>query len=208
MKALVAILVALALVAVACGGGDVSQAEYDQKLADLALAQQELLEARQEVAASAVSREALNDLAARYESVVLEALGLRAMTVPEGFDRAEVLGEAVAATVRERDELLAGVEGASPHPEGGVVDTDRLGGFLTIAGSVLLFVSPDRLPDDATVRESLGPLVEQVDDEMITLAYEELLAAYSQGAADERRAELLNTVGYWAIEMALSALAR
>ena len=75
------------------------------------------------------------------------------------------------------------------------------------AASALLWLSPQLLPDEATIRETLGSLVERVNDEMISLAYGDLLSGYAEGVGDERKAELISNVGYWALEMAQSALA-
>ena len=198
-------VVAFALTAGACGGGDVSQEVYDQKVAELALAQQDLLEARQRLQEAGANQRSTDEVAARYETVVLEALGLVGMQVPEGFDRVDALAEAVAATVHERDELMSIIEGGSEPTA--AADPERLRLMLTIGTSALLFLPPQQVPDEATVTETFDSLVEQVGDEMITIAYNDLLAAYADEVADDRKVELLNSLGYWAIEMAQSALA-
>lgn len=208
MRARIALVVAVALVLSACGGGDVSQQVYDQKVAELSLAQQDLLETRQDLRRASEGQENLEDLAARYETAVLEALDLRGMSVPEGFDRIDALAEAVIATARERDELMAMIEVGSEVTEPGALDSDRLGTMVTIATSVLLYLPPQELPDAATVQETFGPLVSRVADEMITLAYDELVLAYDEGAEAVRLTELFNNLGYWALEMVNSELAK
>ena len=206
MRARVVVVVVVALFAAACGGGDVSQSVHDQKVAELALAQQDLLEARQELQAAGATQQSIDEVAARYETAVLAALGLVGMDVPDGLDRADALAAAVEGTVQERDELLSMVEEAGPAAPA-QIDRERVRLMLTIATSALLFLPPQQVPDVATIRETFAPLVEQVGDEMISIAYDDLLVAYSEGEEDERKVELLNTLGYWAMEMAQSALA-
>lgn len=208
MRVKIGLVVAVTFVVAACGGGDVSQQVYDQKVAELALAQQNLLDARQELRRAVAQGEALDDLADRYEAAVLEALGLVGMSVPEGFDRVDALAEAVSATSQERDELLESMEGGSESEATVSTDTDRLSAMVTIATSVLLFLPPQPLPDVATIQETFGPLVGEVSDEMITIAYDDLIVAYDEGADEERLTELLNGLGYWALQMASSELAR
>ena len=58
----------------------------------------------------------------------------------------------------------------------------------------------------ATVAESLGTLVEEADDEMVTLACEQLLAAHVADQVETKREGLVG-LGVWANDIARSALA-
>jgi hypothetical protein len=201
-------VVALTLLAAACAG-DVSRAEHDQKLAELALAQQELLAAREEVMLLEEAVEESSDLAADVEARILTVLGLRGMIVEPGRDRLDALAEAVAAVVHERDELL-GISEATGELGAAPVDGERLRPFLEIAATAVEWTRPDVLPLPPDELAVVGPAVEEAGDEMVTLAYEQLLAASAE-ATPEDEPELRGLaadLAWWALETARSALRR
>ena len=196
--------VAVAVVVTACGGGGVPQAEYDQKLAELALAQQELFDAREQIGELESLTEGSDDVFAQVEAAVLEALGLTGISAPPNSDRVEVLAEAVAATTEERDMLLRAIEEGDPEFSPGF-DVDRVRGLLDIARVAQDWARPTGLPDDVSELTTIEDSVFQVSDEMVTLAYEALIEAYPDADTDDRIGLLLD-VAFWAVDIARSSL--
>jgi hypothetical protein len=192
---------AVAVIVASCGGGGVSQAEYDQKLAELALAQQQLVAAGETIAELEGRAVGADDALAIVEAAVLEALGLRGIAADPGRDRVELLAEAVRATTEERDMLLEAVESGGGGELGPTVDVDLIEGSLRIASAVQDWARPSMRPQSTDDMESLRQVVDQVGDEMVTLAYEQLLADYDR-ADDGDQVDLLMALGYWAVETA------
>jgi hypothetical protein len=195
--------VLLAVVATACGDDGVSRAEYDQKVSELALTQQELVTARERIGELETLAEGNDDVFADVETAVLEALGLVGITAPPGSDRVEVLAEAVAATTEERDMLLRAFEEGDPEFGPGF-DVDRVLGLLDIARVMQDWARPTSLPE-VTELTSVEITVGQVGDEMVTLAYEALIEAYPDADTEDRIGLLLD-VAFWAVDIARSSL--
>ena len=198
------IAVAVAAAITACGGGGVPQAEYDQKVAELALAQQELFDAREQIGELESLTEGSDEVFAEVEAAVLEALGLTGISAPANSDRVEVLAEAVAATTEERDMLLSAIEEGGGE-FGSELDVGRVRGLLDIARAAQDWARPTSLPDDVAELTSIEDMVFQVSDEMVTLAYEALIEAYPDANTHDRIGLLLD-VAFWAVDIARSSL--
>lgn len=201
---IVAITVAAVGIA-ACSGGGVSQAEHDQVLAELAVAQQALVEARTEFAESEVTAGEVDAMLAEVEGAVLDALGLRGITADPGRDRVELLAEAVAATTEERDMLLLAIESGGGEFGAGA-DQEHIAILLSVAATAQDWTRPSVRPADADALEALAPHVDQISDEMLTLAFEQLVAQYD-GASSEGQIDLLIDVSMSALERARSEIA-
>jgi hypothetical protein len=187
------------VMAAACSDGGVSQAEYDQRVAELTLAQRDLAEARDQVAALRAAESAVESSFEEIEDAILEALGLRGVVADPGRDRLEVLAEAVRATTEERDLLLEAVE--SGHEEfGPSVDIERIEWLHQVATTVHDWARPSNRPQDLAEIGELSSAVEAAGDEMLSLAYEQLRTDF-EGASDEEQVDLLMAVAFWAVEM-------
>ena len=197
-------MVAIALAAAACGGSGVSQAEYDQRVSELALTQQELVAARDRISELEAQTGATDDVLSQVEAAVLEALGLTGISAPAGSDRVETLAEAVAATTEERDMLLRAIEEGDAEFGPGF-DVARVFGLLEIASVMQDWARPTGLPDDVTVLAGIQGTIDQVGDEMVSLAFDQLIEAYPD-ADTEDRISLLLDVAFWAVDIARSAL--
>jgi hypothetical protein len=183
----------------------VSQAEYDEKVAALALTEQELLQARTQVAALQEAEKGNEAVVDEIESAILDALGLQAISGPPPANRVEQLAAAVAATTEERDALLETIESGGEGEFSAPLDRERLQVLLRIAEVTQNWLLPSSRPLDSVELESLRPLVEQAGDEMVTLAYASLVADYESADADEQ-IRLLAEVGFWAITLARASI--
>lgn len=208
LRVKLAVIVALAVLAGACGGGGVPQAEYDQKVAELALTQQDLVAARERLGELEGAASSVDDVLAEVEEAVLAALGLTGIIADPGRDRIDLLAEAVAATTEERDMLLAAIE-AGEGVEGGATsfDLERLEGFVQIAITVQDWVRPSARPASASDLESIRAAIDLVNDEMLTLAFDQLVAEYD-AASEEEQIDLLVAVAFWAVDMARAEAVR
>lgn len=208
-------LVCFAMVVAACGG--VPQAEHDRVVNELILAQQDLIDAQndraaaREAAAVAVaeasdaedrardSERALEETNARID-VAVASTGLIVSNLEEPLD---LLAQALVDMQQENARLGEQLEVA--QVEQPAVALDRFDAFLEVAATVTDFLRSSETPDYEMALTLEAP-VGRAADEMLTLAFEQLVDEYETADVSRRR-ELLADVAMWAIGMMQSAVA-
>jgi outer membrane murein-binding lipoprotein Lpp len=165
-----AAVVAWAVLLAACSSGGVSRAEYDQKVAELALTQQDLLAERDVVAALESQLEGIDVEALRNQIAVLEG------EVAQRDALAHTLIEEAGAVVDDRRtpiEQLAEIVLDGPPED--LNTADRLDAYLLVISLVagLGFDSPP----DPSLLEDIRPEVDRTLDMELTTRLDELIEA-------------------------------
>ncbi len=177
-RALMLATAAMVLLA-ACSGGDVSEAEYDQTLTELALAQQELVTARNRIAEleedllKAAAQPA--DLTARLEDLLRES----GVTPDPGLDPFVQLSDTLLDFRRQITETMVELERLAEAAEldpGAAELHDRLDAYLSIVGLWAGSWDGDAPPPDAAMRDLIATANRTLDMELVT-ALDELIAA-------------------------------
>lgn len=179
---LIALMAGAAIALAACSSDGVTQAEYDQKVAELALAQQDLYDAN-DAASTAKARAA--ELEDGIDGLVAEA----ELALDPGDDTFDVVIETINAgreevlyLSTELERALAAGE-ATPPPDT-PADT-RLAALLDVAATTTDWLRSGNLPEPEQLVE-LADAVAATEDETVRLAYESLLEGYDGADAEEQ----------------------
>ncbi len=107
--------------------------------------------------------------------------------------------------LQEAEELLmAELEAATG--EGASMDVARLEALLETAATSFEWLRSGNLPEPAEMA-GVAALVDRAGDEMVRLAYQQLVTEYP-AADDRRRAELVSDLGFTAVLIGRSLIAR
>jgi hypothetical protein len=194
---LVALIAGAAIVGAGCSSDGVSEAEYDQKVAELALAQQDLYDAT-DAASTAKARTA--EIEDRIDRLAVEA----ELALDPGDDPLDVVVETINAGREEVLYLSTELEralaaGDAAPPPGTPLDT-RLAASLDVAATTTDWLRPGNLPESEQLVE-LADAVASTEDEDVRLAYEVLLEGYDN-ADSEGQVGLIAELDYWAVDNA------
>jgi hypothetical protein len=186
MKRPIVLLVAVAVLAGSCSRGGVSQAEYDQTVAELALAQQELLAARDDVSSLQSTLGELDPEGLFNQIAVLEA------EVAQRDDLArsviEEQGGVVDAARSPLEQLAEMTQEAATGPGN---DGERLDAYLALI-SLVTGLGLEAAPE-AALLEDLRPTVDATLDMELTGRYDELRDAAAE-RPETYRAEALRFI--------------
>lgn len=200
MRSLAAIVLAAVLLA-SCSGSDITQAEYDQKITDLALAQQELLTARDRISVMEDEMEraaaTTNQLTDRITALLREAGGI----ADAGIDPVDQMDALINDLRTQVDALMIELEERVEATGEGAAETDGAARLDAYLGLISLWAASwdGAAPPREDVLADLVPEANRALDMELLTALDNLIAA--AGNLDEHLAFIQNVTD-WARQVA------